>query len=185
MIDWRRQLGMVPRELRDRVPKHLQWRFNEHMTRLAQDPKRAWRHPTLGWSIPSRLGSWQVNGVGRFIILLGWFIFGVMSIYALSTLAPMFGLPSVLAPIVVLALFWIGMVAIRGSATPDTSETERLAWRALNIIGLRTCEACGYDCQSIDINRCPECGNAVPEIEPATDAASSAKTEPPARHINT
>lgn len=185
MINWRRQLGMVPRELRDRVPKELQWRFNEHLARLAQDAKRAWRHPTLGWTIPSRVGKWQMNAAACVAILIVWIAFGAMSIYGMYMLAPRFGLPPALAPIAVFVLFWTVTLAIRGSTTPDTSETERLAWRALNIIGLRTCEQCGYDCRTIDTIRCPECGHAVPEVEAANNSATNAIQRPSPQRLKT
>ncbi|MGP1347715.1 MAG: hypothetical protein ACTS3F_13745 [Phycisphaerales bacterium] len=40
----------------------------------------------------------------------------------------------------------------------EPTHRERLAWRALNRMGVRTCERCGYDTRGVETDRCPECG---------------------------
>ena len=50
-----------------------------------------------------------------------------------------------------------------------------LVWRALNQVGIRVCEGCGYvlEYHPEDANTCPECGAA--RVDPSSPAAS----EPP------
>jgi len=180
MTDWRRQLGMVPRDIRDRVPKHMQWQLNEHMARLALERGPGQRRSMLGLRWPRQIGRFRINGLVRVVFFLGWIAAVVGFVWTFLTLAPRIGIPPSVAPLVLFGLWCIVFMALHSSANAQASDTEKLAWKALNRIGIRTCEDCGYDCKAIDADRCPECGGELPDINDTPKQTASEANRPTA-----
>ena len=75
------------------------------------------------------------------------------------------------------ALIWIAIAwSINRAIAP-------LVWRALNQIGVRVCEGCGYvlEYHPSDAATCPECGQAMAAMAaPDTPPGNRASSKPPA-----
>jgi len=146
--------------LLDRIPKHLRWRFNEQLMRLPVEPVSTGTGRIWGIRIPN----WMDR---RWILyLLGCVPYFPLAIGAFFLVRWQQAHPSALvaSPSMSLALV-IGMFfagALIGNLRHLGAPTEnRRDWRALNLIGIRTCERCGYDCRATESELCPECGSSL------------------------
>lgn len=154
----------VPMALLARVPEPLRGRFNDERAAVTgeflaakQKPlhrdRRIWR-----WTIPARFTMLYIAAlVGAYFALL-------LLANQLGLLRPFYWLQQVtgLPPVFILWIVALLALWIHGRMFEGPSRGERAAWRALNRIGIPTCEHCGYDCQGLEPTQCPECGQQLP-----------------------